>query len=65
MNSYSSRDVIAMLEADGWRFARQRGDHIQYKHPIKKGLVTVQHPVKDLNINVLKSIERQAGIKFR
>ena len=65
MKSYSSREVIALLLKDGWYFVKSKGDHYQFKHPIKKGRVTVQHPVKDLGINELKSIERQAGLKFR
>ncbi|MGO8915033.1 MAG: type II toxin-antitoxin system HicA family toxin [Stellaceae bacterium] len=34
-------------------------------NPIKAGLVTVPHPVKDIKIGTLKSIERQAGVKLR
>ena len=37
MKSYSSREVIQMLEADGWVLDRVRGSHHQFKHPIKKG----------------------------
>lgn len=65
MKSYSSSEVIKMLKDDGWYLDRIKGDHYQYKHADKKGTVTVQHPVKDLDKNVLKSIERQSGIKFR
>lgn len=65
MKSYSSKEVIAALKKDGWYFVRSHGDHYQYKHAVKKGTVTVQHPVKDLDKNVLKSIERQSGLKFR
>lgn len=60
--SYSSRDVIRILEKEGWFEARTRGDHKQFKHPTKSGKVTVPHPTKDLDIMVLKSIEKQAGI---
>jgi len=35
------RDVIRLIEADGWRLARTRGSHRQYNHPVKPGLVTV------------------------
>lgn len=39
------RDVIKLVEADGWCHVRTRGDHRQYKHPIKKGRVTIPgHP---------------------
>jgi hypothetical protein len=29
------RDMIKLLEADGWRFERQKGSHKQYRHPKK------------------------------
>ena len=35
------RDVIKMLEDDGWSVVRQRGSHRQFKHASKPGLVTV------------------------
>jgi predicted RNA binding protein YcfA (HicA-like mRNA interferase family) len=60
-----SRDVLAALRADGWRQVAQKGSHINLKHPVKPGRVTVPHPRRDLPIGTLKSIERQAGIKLR
>ena len=57
------RDVIRLIEADGWYLTRTRGSHRQFKHPIKKGLVTVAgKPDLDLNPKTLKSILKQAGI---
>lgn len=35
------RDVIKMLNQDGWYLDRTRGSHRQFKHPRKPGLVTV------------------------
>ena len=35
------RDVIKLIEQDGWRFERQRGSHRIYRHPTKPGTVTV------------------------
>ena len=64
MKSYSSREIISKLEADGWYEVNHEGSHKQFKHPTKKGRVTVNHPVKDMNIKTLKSIERQSGLKF-
>jgi predicted RNA binding protein YcfA (HicA-like mRNA interferase family) len=61
----NSRDVIRAIEADGWRRVAQRGDHVQFKHPWKKGRVTVPHPNKDIPTGTLESIERQAGIRLR
>lgn len=65
MKSFSSRDVIRQLKADGWYEVHCVGDHHQFKHPTKKGRVTVTHPVKDIPLPTLKSIESQAGIKFQ
>ena len=62
MKSYSSREVISILLQDGWYELAHVGDHKQFKHPVKKGKVTVTHPVKTLQTRNLKSIEKQAGI---
>jgi len=31
------KDLIAMLELDGWQQVRQKGSHRQFYHPIKSG----------------------------
>ena len=61
----SSREVIRRLTDDGWYEAAQVGSHVQFKHAVKPGRVTVPHPRRDLPIGTLKSIEKQAGIKLR
>lgn len=60
----TSREVIKQLTADGWYWVKTVGDHHQYKHPAKPGKTTVPHPVKDMNIKLLKSIERQSGVRL-
>ncbi len=60
-----SRELIRLLEADGWRRARQKGSHIQFKHPRKPGRVTVPHPKRDLPLGTLRNIEDQSGLKLR
>jgi len=35
------REVLLLLADDGWVVARQKGSHRQFKHPRKRGLVTV------------------------
>ncbi|HET6469300.1 MAG TPA: type II toxin-antitoxin system HicA family toxin [Geminicoccaceae bacterium] len=60
----SSREVLRRLQADGWKIVRIRGDHHQLQHPSRPGTVTVQHPRKDLDIKVVRSIERQSGLKL-
>ena len=64
MKSYSSRDVIRILKRDGWYEIACDGDHHQFKHPVKKGKVTVTHPRKTIPTGTLKSIKKQAGVQF-
>lgn len=64
MRSYSSREVIKILRNDGWYEVGCTGDHHNFKHPIKRGKVTVTHPRKDFPIGTLKSIEKLTGIKL-
>lgn len=65
MKSYSSREVIKALKNDGWHEVACDGDHHQYKHPIKKGRVTITHPRKDIPIGTLKNITKQSGVIFK
>lgn len=64
MKSYSSRELVKILLADGWYEVACVGDHHQYKHPFKKGKVTIPHPKKDLPKKTVKSIFQQAGINL-
>jgi len=57
-----SLDLIKMIEADGWYEVRVSGSHHHFKHPSKKGLVTIPHPKKDLPNGTVKSILKQAGL---
>jgi predicted RNA binding protein YcfA (HicA-like mRNA interferase family) len=58
------RDIIRVIEQDGWYLVRTRGSHRQYKHLIKSGLVTIPgKPGSDLAPKTLNSILKQAGLK--
>lgn len=58
------REIIKILEKDGWFIARTRGSHRQYKHNLKKGLVTIAgKPSDDIALGTLNSIYKQAGLK--
>ena len=59
----SSREVIKLLLKDGWFEVGKVGSHHHFKHPTKKGKVTVPHPKKALPIKTVNSILRQAGLK--
>jgi predicted RNA binding protein YcfA (HicA-like mRNA interferase family) len=63
MKSYSSKDLIRMVEADGWTLVRTTGSHHVYKHKIKIGIVTIPHPRKDFPLKTVKSILTQAQLK--
>jgi predicted RNA binding protein YcfA (HicA-like mRNA interferase family) len=57
------KEIIKIIEADGWYFSRQTGSHRQFKHPEKKGTVTIAgKPSDDLNKGTQKSILKQAGL---
>lgn len=55
--------MIRILLDDGWYSIHSNGDHKHFKHPEKRGKVTVPHPVKDLKKGTIGSILRQAGLK--
>lgn len=57
-----SKTLIKQIEKDGWYLVGTRGSHHQFKHPTKKGRVTIPHPRKDLDIKTTKSILKQAGL---
>jgi predicted RNA binding protein YcfA (HicA-like mRNA interferase family) len=58
------REVIRMIEDDGWRYHSQKGSHRQYVHPTKKGRVTVAgKPNHDMDQKTLATIFGQAQIE--
>jgi predicted RNA binding protein YcfA (HicA-like mRNA interferase family) len=58
------KEVLDLLEDDGWRVVRMKGSHRQLKHSSKSGLVTVAgKPSHDLSPGTLNSILKQAGLK--
>jgi len=57
------RDIIKMLEDDGWYRVKAKGGHWQYKHPSKSGRVTISGKSSDdLAPGTLNSIFKQAGL---
>jgi predicted RNA binding protein YcfA (HicA-like mRNA interferase family) len=58
------RNVIKLIEDNGWYLVRTRGSHRQYKHPTKVGLVTIPgKPNDDLAPGTLNSILKQADLR--
>jgi predicted RNA binding protein YcfA (HicA-like mRNA interferase family) len=64
MESVKFRDIIGLIEDDGWRLSAQRGSHRQYQHPTKPGKVTVAgKPNADVPKGTAANILRQAGLR--
>ncbi len=57
------REIVKILKQDGWKEFDSNGSHIQYKHPIKPGKVTVPKHGGDIKKGTLNSILKQAGLK--
>ncbi len=58
------RDVLKMIEDDGWYIVVTKGDHRQYKHRIKPGRVTIAGRLgDDLAAGTLNSILKQSQLK--
>jgi predicted RNA binding protein YcfA (HicA-like mRNA interferase family) len=59
-------EIIKRLNQDGWYLYRHnRSSHRQFKHPEKKGKVTVNgKPSADISKTLLRSIEQQSGLLF-
>jgi predicted RNA binding protein YcfA (HicA-like mRNA interferase family) len=58
------RDLIRVIESDGWYLAVTKGSHRQYKHPMKPGRVTIAgHLNDDIAPGTLNSVLKQARLK--
>jgi predicted RNA binding protein YcfA (HicA-like mRNA interferase family) len=62
--SVKVKEVIKMIEQDGWFMVRMKGSHRQYKHINKKGVVTIAGNLSDdIAKGTLQSVLIQAGLK--
>ncbi len=58
------KEVIELIEKDGWQQVRMKGSHRQFHHPTKSGTVTVSGKLSvDVPRGTLNSILKQAGLK--
>ena len=58
------KDVIVLLDKEGWYLARTKGSHRQFKHPSLNGVVTIAGKLSDdLAPGTLNSILKQARLK--
>lgn len=58
------REMLKLLNEDGWLAVRQSGSHLVLKHSTKPGIVVIPiHAGKDLAPGTEASILKQAGLK--
>ncbi|MDH5716787.1 MAG: type II toxin-antitoxin system HicA family toxin [Spirochaetia bacterium] len=58
------KEVIKLLEKNGWKLKATKGSHRQYKHNKIKGRVTIAGKNSDeLKSGTLNSILKQANLK--
>ena len=59
------REVIRLIEQDGWTLKRTRGSHRHYAHSSKAGIVTIAAHLMSADVPpaTLNSILKQAGLK--
>lgn len=58
------RDVVRMIEKQGWVLVRTRGSQRQYKHPERRGVVTIPGNLNsDLAVGTLRSILKATRIQ--
>lgn len=58
------REVVKLIEDDGWYLVRTKGSHRQFRHPVKLGIVTVSGNLgKEMPPGTLNSVLKQAQLK--
>jgi predicted RNA binding protein YcfA (HicA-like mRNA interferase family) len=58
------REIIKLIENEGWYLVVTRGSHRQFKHPSVPGRVTIAgHLSDDLAPGTLNSVLKQAKLK--
>jgi predicted RNA binding protein YcfA (HicA-like mRNA interferase family) len=63
MKVWKVKEMIGYIVIDGWYLIRIKGDHRQFKHPAKKGKVTIPGKLSDdLDPKTAQSILKQAGL---
>ena len=61
--SMKVREVMRLLERDGWRLVRTTGSHRQFQHGVKQGTITVSGNLgTDMPLGTLRSILKRAGV---
>lgn len=55
-------EVCRLLERLGFQAVRQRGSHVQYRHPDGRGTTVPMHKGRDIAAPLLRQIARDIGL---
>ena len=56
------REIVAVLEKLGFREIRQRGSHIQFRHPDNRCTTVPFHSGRDISPILLRQIAKDIGL---
>jgi predicted RNA binding protein YcfA (HicA-like mRNA interferase family) len=63
MKIWKAKELIEFIESDGWYEVRQKGSHKHFRHPFKRGIVTIPYSGNhDIPTGTANSILKQAGL---
>ena len=63
LRNVKSKEIIKILQRNGFEIKRQSGTHVILRNNGKMVVVPVHH--ETMPTGTLKSIEKQSGLKFR
>lgn len=63
IHTMTSKELILILQADGWVLRNVKGSHHVYKHPNKPMHISVPHPKKDLGVGLVNKLLKLAELK--
>lgn len=63
IHNMNRKDIIKLLQQDGWTVRGVKGSHHVFTHPTKAGHISVPHPKKDLGVGLANKLLKQAGLK--
>ena len=56
------REICRLLEMAGFVLVRQRGSHMQYRHPDGRATTVPNHPGRDVSPVLLRQIIKDIGM---
>ncbi len=59
------REVIALLQKHGFVVVRQRGSHIQFRHPDGRCTTVPNHQGRDIAPTLLRQIAKDIGMTWQ